>query len=204
MLSVHSGCCLLTWKPLTSRCSVSHTAAPDCFNSEHRLQQVGVLWATWQPGPLTNNSTCISPPADCNTLTESMQVQLRAFQSTSTCLKSGMWCTLCRQHMFVFFGCSLLTKHMCLAGVLKYKRQSEQLLQQSGLPWTICRPGRLTDGPYTSYDLNTLLQATSGNKQDVQLSAKDDLNGQASRIVLAGLTSSSFAANCSSAGLSLA
>ena len=72
--------------------------------------------------------------------------------------------------------------------MLKYKRQSEQLLQQSGLPWTICRPGRLTDGPYTSYDLNTLLQATSGSRQDVQLSAKDDLNGQASRIVLAGET----------------
>ena len=76
---------------------------------------------------------------------------------------------------------------ICLSGVLKYKRQSEQLLEQSGIPWTIFRPGRLTDGPYTSYDLNTLLQATSGNRQDVQLTAKDELNGQASRVVLAGV-----------------
>ena len=57
---------------------------------------------------------------------------------------------------------------------------------QSGLPWTIIRPGRLTDGPYTSYDLNTLLKNTSGSRQDVQLSLKDDLNGEASRIAVAG------------------
>ena len=53
---------------------------------------------------------------------------------------------------------------MC-AGVLKYKRQAEELLESSGLPWTIIRPSRLTDGPYTSYDLNTLLKATSGTRQ---------------------------------------
>ena len=52
-----------------------------------------------------------------------------------------------------------------MAGVLKYKRQAEELLEQSGLPWTIIRPSRLTDGPYTSYDLNTLLKATSGTRQ---------------------------------------
>ena len=43
-------------------------------------------------------------------------------------------------------------------GVLKWKKEGERLLQSSGLPWTIVRPNRLTDGPYTSYDLNTLLQ----------------------------------------------
>ena len=31
-----------------------------------------------------------------------------------------------------------------LFGVLKYKRMSEQILQESGLPWTILRPTRLT------------------------------------------------------------
>lgn len=36
-------------------------------------------------------------------------------------------------------------------GVLKYKRMSEQALEASGLPYTIFRPNRLTDGPYTSY-----------------------------------------------------
>ncbi|DBA85222.1 TPA: hypothetical protein ACH3X2_005927 [Trebouxia sp. C0005] len=72
-----------------------------------------------------------------------------------------------------------------LFGVLKFKRQSEELLMQSGLPYTILRPGRLTDGPYTSYDLNTLLKATAGNKQDIQIAAKDELNGETSRIALA-------------------
>jgi hypothetical protein len=71
--------------------------------------------------------------------------------------------------------------------VLKFKRQSEELLMQSGLAYTILRPGRLTDGPYTSYDLNTLLKATAGNKQDVQIAAKDELNGETSRIALAGM-----------------
>jgi hypothetical protein len=46
----------------------------------------------------------------------------------------------------------------CSAGVLKFKRDSEMALEASGLPYTILRPSRLTDGPYTSYDLNTLLQ----------------------------------------------
>lgn len=42
--------------------------------------------------------------------------------------------------------------------MLKFKRESEAVLEGSGLPYTILRPSRLTDGPYTSYDLNTLLQ----------------------------------------------
>lgn len=72
-----------------------------------------------------------------------------------------------------------------LFGVLKYKRQSEELLMQSGLPYTILRPGRLTDGPYTSYDLNTLLKATAGTRQDIQVATRDELNGETSRIALA-------------------
>ncbi|GIL73105.1 hypothetical protein Vretifemale_3318 [Volvox reticuliferus] len=72
-----------------------------------------------------------------------------------------------------------------LFGVLKYKRKSELHLQSSGLSYTIIRPGRLTDGPYTSFDLNTLLQATAGNRQDVQLSPRDDQRGEASRIAVA-------------------
>ncbi|URD91480.1 NmrA-like family [Musa troglodytarum] len=35
------------------------------------------------------------------------------------------------------------------------------------LPW---RAGRLTDGPYTSYDLNTLLKATAGKRRAVMIS----------------------------------
>lgn len=70
-------------------------------------------------------------------------------------------------------------------GVLKYKRDSEVALEKSGLPFTVLRPGRLTDGPYTSFDLNTLLQATAGSRQAVTLSPRDDLAGETSRIAVA-------------------
>lgn len=33
--------------------------------------------------------------------------------------------------------------------------------------FVVTRPGRLTDGPYTSYDLNTLLKATAGERRAV-------------------------------------
>lgn len=70
-------------------------------------------------------------------------------------------------------------------GVLKFKRMGEQTLEASGLPYTIIRPNRLTDGPYTSYDLNTLLKGISGIRQDVMLSLKDDQLGETSRIATA-------------------
>lgn len=47
-----------------------------------------------------------------------------------------------------------------MTGVLTFKRASEQALEASGIPYTIIRPSRLTDGPYTSFDLNTLLQVS--------------------------------------------
>jgi len=58
-------------------------------------------------------------------------------------------------------------------------------LEASGIPYTLLRPSRLTDGPYTSYDLNTLLKATAGSRKDVVLSPQDDLRGEASRITVA-------------------
>ena len=73
-----------------------------------------------------------------------------------------------------------------LFGVLKWKAQAEAALMASGLPYTILRPNRLTDGPYTSYDLNTLLQGVSGTRRDVQISGEDDQLGEASRICVAG------------------
>jgi hypothetical protein len=72
-----------------------------------------------------------------------------------------------------------------LFGVLKYKKMAEETLKASGLSHTIVRPSRLTDGPYTSYDLNTLLKATSGKRHKVVVSRKDDLVGEASRIATA-------------------
>lgn len=70
-------------------------------------------------------------------------------------------------------------------GVLDAKQQGETAIVQSGLPYTIIRPGRLIDGPFTSYDLNTLLQAKTHGKSGVVINAGDTLNGQASRIDVA-------------------
>lgn len=56
---------------------------------------------------------------------------------------------------------------------------------QSNTSPQIFRPGRLTDGPYTSYDLNTLLQATSGMRQAVTVARGDSLDGETSRIAVA-------------------
>jgi len=70
--------------------------------------------------------------------------------------------------------------------VLKWKAEAERLVRESGLPYTILRPSRLTDGPYTSFDLNTLLQGTAGARRSVQLSPRDDQVGEASRIAVAG------------------
>ena len=50
-------------------------------------------------------------------------------------------------------------------GVLDAKLQGERAITTSGLPYTIIRPARLIDGPYTSYDLNTLLQAKTNGKK---------------------------------------
>ncbi|XP_031277202.1 protein TIC 62, chloroplastic isoform X2 [Pistacia vera] len=74
---------------------------------------------------------------------------------------------------------------MNLFGVLKYKKMGEDFLRNSGLPFTIIRPGRLTDGPYTSYDLNTLLKATAGQRRAVLIGKGDKLVGEVSRLVVA-------------------
>ncbi|MEO0376686.1 MAG: SDR family oxidoreductase [Cyanobacteria bacterium P01_A01_bin.17] len=70
-------------------------------------------------------------------------------------------------------------------GVLDAKLQGETTLIQSGLPYTIIRPGRLIDGPYTSYDLNTLIKAKTKGQYDVVLGQGDTLSGEASRIDVA-------------------
>ncbi len=66
-------------------------------------------------------------------------------------------------------------------GVLDAKASAENTLRGSGLGYTIVRPGRLIDGPYTSYDLNTLIKASTGGKQNVVLGRGDRLLGQTSR-----------------------
>ncbi|MEL7034932.1 MAG: SDR family oxidoreductase [Cyanobacteria bacterium J06592_8] len=70
-------------------------------------------------------------------------------------------------------------------GVLDAKQKAEEGIIQSGLPYTIIRPARLIDGPYTSYDLNTLMKATTEGKLGVELGVGDRLSGQTSRIDVA-------------------
>jgi uncharacterized protein YbjT (DUF2867 family) len=70
-------------------------------------------------------------------------------------------------------------------GVLDAKQKGEEAIIHSGLPHTIIRPARLIDGPYTSYDLNTLVKATTGGKLGVVVGTGDTLSGDTSRIDVA-------------------
>ncbi|OUL36217.1 epimerase [Nostoc sp. T09] len=70
-------------------------------------------------------------------------------------------------------------------GVLDAKEKGEQAIVNSGLPYTIIRPGRLIDGPYTSYDLNTLFKAKTDSKLGVVIGKGDKLLADASRIDVA-------------------
>lgn len=70
-------------------------------------------------------------------------------------------------------------------GVLDAKLMAEKAIAASNLPYTIIRPGRLIDGPYTSYDLNTLLRAKTNGQKAVVLESGDRLDGDASRIDVA-------------------
>lgn len=70
-------------------------------------------------------------------------------------------------------------------GVLDAKQKGEEAIINSELPYTIIRPGRLIDGPYTSYDLNTLFQAKTDSKLGVVMGKGDKLLADASRIDVA-------------------
>lgn len=70
-------------------------------------------------------------------------------------------------------------------GVLDAKQKGEEAIVRSGLPYTIIRPGRLIDGPYTTTDLNTLLKATTKGKLGVVVLTGDTLLGETSRIDVA-------------------
>ncbi|MEN9517755.1 MAG: hypothetical protein RLZZ381_343 [Cyanobacteriota bacterium] len=70
-------------------------------------------------------------------------------------------------------------------GVLDAKLMGEKAIATSNLPYTIIRPARLIDGPYTSYDLNTLLRAKTDGQKAVKIASGDRLNGETSRIDVA-------------------
>lgn len=93
---------------------------------------------------------------------------------------------------FVFISsCGVLRKNdfpfniLNAFGVLDAKLQGEAAIRTSGLPYTIIRPARLIDGPYTSYDLNTLLRAKTNGEKAVVIGTGDTINGETSRIDVA-------------------
>jgi uncharacterized protein YbjT (DUF2867 family) len=87
-------------------------------------------------------------------------------------------CGVARKDQFPY---SLLNAY----GVLNAKGKGETSILRSGLPYTIIRPGQLTDGPYTSRDFNSLVQASTEGKLGVVVATGDTLNGQTSRIDVA-------------------
>ncbi|MGB3298569.1 MAG: SDR family oxidoreductase [Phormidesmis sp.] len=87
-------------------------------------------------------------------------------------------CGVARRDQFPY---SLLNAY----GVLDAKGKGETAILRSGLPYTIIRPGQLTDGPYTSRDFNSLVQASTEGKLGVVVATGDTLNGQTSRIDVA-------------------
>ncbi|RUT05183.1 epimerase [Dulcicalothrix desertica PCC 7102] len=93
---------------------------------------------------------------------------------------------------FVFVSsCGILRKNsfpfsvLNAFGVLDAKEKGEQSIINSGLPYTIIRPVRLIDGPYTSYDLNSLLKASTQGKLGVKIDTGDKVVGETSRIDVA-------------------
>ncbi|MEL6929395.1 MAG: SDR family oxidoreductase [Cyanobacteria bacterium J06600_6] len=70
-------------------------------------------------------------------------------------------------------------------GVLDAKLTGEKAIAKSSFEYTIIRPARLIDGPYTSYDLNTLLRAKTDGQKAVVIKPGDSLDGETSRIDVA-------------------
>ena len=70
-------------------------------------------------------------------------------------------------------------------GVLDAKLIGEKTIAKAKFDYTIIRPARLIDGPYTSYDLNTLLRAKTDGKKAVVIKPGDSLDGETSRIDVA-------------------
>ena len=128
-------------------------------------------------------------PADCKTQARNgpEQVDVRGVQNLVAAAPKTLQqfifvssCGIQRRDRFPF---SVLNTF----GVLDAKQKGETTIMQSGLPFTIIRPGRLIDGPFTSYDLNTLLKATTGGKSGITIGTGDTLSGQASRIDVAAV-----------------
>ena len=101
--------------------------------------------------------------------------------------KCGKW-----MNRFVFVSSAGVKRYdappysiMNAFGVLTAKEKAEELIKASGIPYTIVRPCRLTDAPYTSYDLNTLIKGESGARKEVLITTEEKLDGETSRVAVA-------------------
>lgn len=65
--------------------------------------------------------------------------------------------------------------------VLDCKKAGEQAIIDSGVDYSIVRPGRLVGGPYTNPDIAKLLQVPGGAENGVNLARGDALLGDCSR-----------------------
>ncbi|MEO3705082.1 NAD(P)H-binding protein [Trichormus azollae HNT15244] len=97
-----------------------------------------------------------------------------------------------QEKKFVFISfCSFFIKNQFpfniinFFGVLDAKREGEEAIINSGIPHRIICPGRLIDGPFTSYDLNNLTKAKTSGKLGVVVGKGYTIAGEASRIDVA-------------------
>jgi uncharacterized protein YbjT (DUF2867 family) len=156
-------------------CATGTTAFPSSrwdFDEPPNL----IEWATIFLNPKSSSAKAKNSPTDIDAkgvsnLVAAAPLNLKRFVFVSSC-------GILRKDKFPF---SILNGF----GVLDAKQKGEEAIISSGLIYTIIRPGRLIDGPYTSYDLNTLLKAKTGGKSGVVVGTGDTLSGDASRIDVA-------------------
>ncbi|NJM98634.1 MAG: SDR family oxidoreductase [Phormidesmis sp. RL_2_1] len=162
-------------------CTTGTTALPSSkwdFNQElgrNPLEQA-VTWARIYGDESFRNAIAQNTPDAVDALGVSHLIQaapktLQRFVFVSSC-------GVTRQDQFPY---NLLNAY----GVLEAKAKGETAILRSRLPYTIIRPGQLIDGPYTSRDFNSLVQASTEGKLAVVMATGDTLNGQTSRIDVA-------------------
>lgn len=140
-------------------------------NKPNFLQYFGLFFNPAEAKAKAKNSPMKVDAQGVSNLVEVAPKDLKQFVFISSC---GVE----RKNEFPY---SILNKF----GILDAKKQAEETIKNSQLPYTIIRPGQLIDGPYTSYDLNTLLRAKTDGKLDVVLGTGDQITGQTSRIDVA-------------------
>lgn len=161
-------------------CAAGTTALPtdrwDFQNMGSNPLEQAINWARVYVDAEFRNARARNTPAAVDAIGVSNLVQAAPVNLSRFVFVSS--CGVARRDEFPY---SLLNAF----GVLDAKIKGETAILRSGLPYTIIRPGQLTDGPYTSSDFNTLVGASTEGKLGVVMATGDTLNGQTSRIDVA-------------------